>query len=87
MSKNQNKSKKHITVFMFVLVLVFYLISFAASHSAEEIVIEWGGKAEITYVTGVMNMLMKKPAGGISLFNMELVENDAPGAGFSEKGA
>ncbi len=72
---------------MFVLVLVFSLISFAASHSAEEIVIEWGGKAEITYVTGVMNMLMKKPAGGISLFNMELVENDAPGAGFSEKGA
>ena len=29
---------------------------------------------------------MKNPSGGVELFNMELVENDSPGAGLSEKG-
>jgi hypothetical protein len=33
-----------------------------------------------------MHMLMKNKDGGVSLFNMDLVQNDAPGAGYSEKG-
>ena len=46
----------------------------------------WGGDAETTYDTGFMHMLMKQPDGGVSLFNMNLIENDAPGSGDSEKG-
>ena len=33
-----------------------------------------------------MHMLMKAPDGGVRLFNMDLIENDSPGAGQSEKG-
>ncbi|MFC1694020.1 transglutaminase-like domain-containing protein [Candidatus Latescibacterota bacterium] len=46
----------------------------------------WGGDAEIAYETGFMHMLMKHPNGGVCLFNMELIENDSPGSGHSEKG-
>ena len=75
-----------------VLALVFSLLAIVKVYSQEEVVIEWsgkvqwGGKAEIAYETGFMHKLMKDPDGGISLFNMELIENDSPGAGFSEKG-
>jgi hypothetical protein len=33
-----------------------------------------------------MHKLMRAPDGGVRLFNMDLVQNDAPGAGMSEKG-
>ena len=69
-----------------VLILIFSFLSIMKAYSAEEAVIEWGGKAEIAYETGFMHKLMKNSNGGISLFNMELIENDSPGAGFSEKG-
>ena len=52
----------------------------------ETVTTRWGGDAGMIYDTGFMNMLMKHPGGGVCLFNMELVGNDAPGAGFSEKG-
>ncbi len=45
----------------------------------------WGGDARMIYDTGFMHML-RKQADGVSLFDMELIHNDAPGAGASEKG-
>lgn len=46
----------------------------------------WGGSAETVYDTGFMQMLMKQKGSGVGLFNMDLVENDASGSGYSEKG-
>lgn len=40
----------------------------------------------MVYDAGFMHMLMKHPDGGVCLFNMDLLENDAYGAGRSEKG-
>jgi len=67
-----------------LIVLTAAVSAFAAG--SETITTTWGGNAEMIYDTGFMNMLMKHPDGGISLFNMSLLENDAPGSGFSEKG-
>ncbi len=53
---------------------------------ADPVTTSWGGDANITYDTGFANSVMKHPDGGISLFNLELLENDAPGSGRSEKG-
>lgn len=46
----------------------------------------WGGDAVTVYETGFTDKVMKHAGGGVSLFNMDLVENDAPGSGYSEKG-
>jgi hypothetical protein len=56
------------------------------SAKAERVTTGWGGDAEMVYDKGFMHTLMKHPEGGICLFNMELIENDAHGAGSSEKG-
>ncbi len=53
---------------------------------AEPVTTTWGGSGEMIYDTGFMQMLMKDDRGGVTLFDMELLANDAPGAGFSEKG-
>ena len=68
-------------------ILPFLLFFFTVvSVSAETVTTSWGGDAEIVYDSGFMHMLMKHPGGGVSLFNMELTANEAPGAGRSEKG-
>ena len=61
---------------------------FGLSHQASASVVEtkWGGSSEMVYDSGFMHMLMKHSDGGVSLFNMDLVRNDAPGAGMSDKG-
>ena len=46
--------------------------------AANPVTTSWGGDAEMVYDTGFMHMLMKNPGGGVCLFNMDLVENDAP---------
>jgi hypothetical protein len=48
--------------------------------------IRWGGTAELIYDQGFMHMLMKDSRGGVKLQDMDLVENDSPGSGMSEKG-
>ncbi|MFC1692857.1 hypothetical protein ACFL1R_05080 [Candidatus Latescibacterota bacterium] len=53
---------------------------------ADTVTTTWGGDAEMVYNTGFTNMVIKHPDSGICLFDMELVENDAPGSGYSEKG-
>ena len=68
----------------FALLLAAMTASGAAAYE-ETVTTSWGGDAEMVYDTGFMHMLMKNPS-GVCLFNMDLVENDAPGAGISEKG-
>jgi hypothetical protein len=53
---------------------------------AQTVAIKWGGDALAIYDSGFANTVMKNPGGGVRLFNMDLVENDSPGSGQSEKG-
>ena len=68
------------------LIVAMALFMTPAADAAETVTTTWGGSAERIYETGFMHMLMKNPGGGVSLFNMELIENDASGSGHSEKG-
>ena len=63
-----------------------FLLFIVVSANGESITIHWGGDAEKVYDLGFMHKLMKNSAGGVSLFCMDLIQNDAPGAGRSEKG-
>ncbi|MFA6472727.1 MAG: hypothetical protein WCU00_11875, partial [Candidatus Latescibacterota bacterium] len=67
------------TIFLFILGIP--LFAFGAPVQTT-----WGGGAEKIYDTGFVNLVMKHQGGGVSLFNMVLIENDAPGSGYSEKG-
>jgi hypothetical protein len=69
-----------------VAAIILVVLLTAIPASAEKVTTSWGGDAETVYDTGFMYMLMKNPDGGVSLFNIELMANDAPGAGSSEKG-
>ena len=71
------------------LITVFLLCSIVGTCLAAEnqqASRSWSRDAEAIYDTGFMHMLRKHPDGGICLFDMELIENDSPGAGQSEKG-
>jgi len=68
------------------LIACFLLLTIPSAYAARTVTTTWGGDAEFVYDTGFMHRLMKHPGGGVSLFNMELVENDAPGSGHSEQG-
>ncbi len=72
--------------FKAAIIVILTLNVFLSAQAAQTVTTSWGGNAEIIYDTGFMQMLMKHPGGGVSLFNMELIENDAPGSGHSEKG-
>jgi hypothetical protein len=65
---------------------IFLCIPGIAFTQGETVKIHWGGAAEQIYETGFTDNVRKLPSGGVGLFDMELVENDAPGAGKSEKG-
>ena len=67
-------------------ILAMVALASPVAHAARTVTTAWGGDGELVYDTGFMHMLMKNPDGGVSLFNMELIENDSPGAGQSEKG-
>ena len=69
----------------FVIALMLLLCMSVHVH-ARVVETKWGGDAEMVYDTGFMHMLMKHPDGGVCLFNMDLFQNDAPGAGMSDKG-
>lgn len=70
---------------LFSIILIF-VMSALPVFAAQTVTTSWGGDAEIAYETGFVENIMKHTGGGVSLFNMELIENDAPGAGDSEKG-
>ncbi len=68
----------------FFLIIIFIVLSGFSFEKKEETLV-WGGDAIISYNTGFAKNVMKS-RGGVSLFNLELAENDSPGAGFSDKG-
>jgi hypothetical protein len=65
--------------------LVALLLVSALGASQKTITTKWEKDAAAVYDTGFASGLMKH-SGGVGLFNMDLVENDAPGSGISEKG-
>ena len=72
---------------MYPIILICILtISICGNVSADTVATTWGGNAQEVYDAGFMNKLMRATDGGVKLFNMELVENDAPGSGKSELG-
>ena len=75
----------HTTVRIFITLLMICAVPMSAT-AIETVTTTWGGDAGIAYETGFMHMLMQRPDGGVCLFNMELIENDSPGGGTSEKG-
>ncbi|MHB9031353.1 MAG: transglutaminase domain-containing protein [Candidatus Latescibacterota bacterium] len=71
---------------MFAAFLFIAALAAAFDASAQgRVKTSWGGDAQMIYDAGFMHML-RKTSDGVSLFNMELLHNDAPGAGASEKG-
>ncbi len=68
------------------LVMFLIFLMFSMTASAEHVTKTWSADAETIYEEGFMHMLKKHPDGGVCLFNMNLVGNDSPGAGDSEKG-
>ena len=72
--------------FISTLTLAAIFSGVVLSVNAEVVTTHWGGDAEMVYDTGFMHMLRKHPEGGVCLFNMESIQNDAPGAGNSDKG-
>ena len=69
-----------------ILVVSLGLCILISTATASDLTTHWGGDAKMVYDNGFMHKLMKHPDGGICLFNMDLIENDAPGSGRSEKG-
>ena len=67
------------------LVFLAILLNSASVLGEPIATIKWSADAETIYDTGFMHMLRKQPGGGVGLFNMNLIENDSPGAGKSEK--
>lgn len=72
--------------FVCPLVLVFVFSAPSAAFSAETIAVRWGGDAGMVYEEGFARQVMTGPDGGVRLFNRDLIENDAPGSGRSERG-
>ncbi|MBN1290659.1 MAG: hypothetical protein JXB48_02385 [Candidatus Latescibacteria bacterium] len=72
--------------FLILPVFIMMCLNISSSAHSEMVSTHWGGVAEMAYDLGFMHRLMRHPDGGICLFNIDLIENDAPGAGFSEKG-
>ena len=70
-----------------MLPLTALLVSAAIGAGDTPIETLWGGPAELTYRTGFTDNVRRHPQGGVCLFDMELIQNDAAGAGWSEKGA
>ncbi|MHB9029384.1 MAG: hypothetical protein ACYC9O_11510, partial [Candidatus Latescibacterota bacterium] len=66
-------------------VLAVFVLTAALPVSAELVTTTWSGDAKKIYDEGFMHMLMKNGE-GVCLFNIELMQNDAYGAGNSEKG-
>ena len=70
-----------------LLVLVFFVDARPAGAVWEEVETEWGGPAETAYDMGFVENVRRHADGGIGLFDMDLIENDAPGSGMSARGA
>ncbi|MEN6561793.1 MAG: hypothetical protein ABFD52_13565 [Acidobacteriota bacterium] len=69
-----------------LLTLGFAVLVLSLPASAEKVASAWKHDAGTIYDQGFMHRLMKDGSGGVSLFNMDLVETDSAGSGYSEKG-
>jgi len=67
------------------MLFIGLMITASQAFAAPTAVTSWSADAKKLYAGGFMHMLMRSP-GGITLFNRDLIENDSPGAGASEKG-
>jgi hypothetical protein len=76
---------RRITLYVLLLLASVILVG-PGRANAQTDAFTWNATAETIYDTGFMNMLMKHPEGGVGLFNLDLIENDAFGAGNSTKG-
>ena len=68
-----------------ISIAITVIMLIVATAGAERVTTTWGGDAGEIYNTGFMHML-RKTGDGVGLFNIELIQNDAYGAGKSEKG-
>ena len=69
-----------------LLIFTFIILQIAGTVYAKNVTTVWSGDGEMLYDNGFVENMMRHPGGGTTLFDMELIENDAPGAGASEKG-
>ena len=75
----ERKSFRYVSYF---LIAVFW----TTAIEANVLPYSWRMDAAEIYEQGFMYNTMKNHNGDVTLFNMELIQNDAPGAGHSEKG-
>jgi hypothetical protein len=68
------------------IMTVVLTVSSVFAQEGWDLATTWNGSAEKVYDLGFVTKLMRAPNGGVSLFNMVLVENDSPGGGMSDKG-
>lgn len=66
--------------------MLFAGIAGIATAQYEDVQTRWGGAAELAYDNGFAENVRRFPDGAVGLFDRVLIENDAPGAGKSEKG-
>jgi hypothetical protein len=73
----------------YFLVAAAALFVFFATESADafgkKVALRWGGPAETAYATGFAHGVRKHADGGVCLFDMALIENDAAGSGRNEE--
>lgn len=74
--------KRHV---LSIIIALASSAAFSVVATAEIVHTRWGGDAGMVYDAGFMHML-KKQQDTVSLFGMDLIQNDAPGAGSSDKG-
>ncbi len=83
-SKSINAVRMALTSAALLMITCSFALSAAAAPKT--VTTHWGGNAELLYDSGFMQGLMRAGNGGVKLFDMELIENEAPGSGHSEAG-
>ncbi|MFC1607200.1 hypothetical protein ACFL47_04445 [Candidatus Latescibacterota bacterium] len=74
--------KKFYRCASFLLIVIFWI----SAVEAKILPLSWHMDAAEIYEQGFTHNTMKNDNGDVTLFNMDLKQNDAPGAGHSEKG-
>ena len=69
--------KRSVNTVLFIFTIVTIIFT-SSPLIAGTITTTWSGDAEKVYDIGFAQNIMKHAEGGISLFNMELIENDGP---------
>jgi hypothetical protein len=68
-----------------IFLIAGLILTFSQAIAEPTAATSWSADAKKLYDEGFMHMLMRGQE-GIMLFNRDLIENDSPGAGMSEKG-